>query len=95
MLFVLRNPPRKADLVSLKRQLQPSDDLLMIQDGVLAGLQGNLFLAALLESRAAVSVLLEDVEARGLIDQIDGTIKHINYGGFVELTEKHRQQILW
>ena len=95
MLFVLRNSPRKADLVSLKRQLQPCDDLLMIQDGVLAGLQGNIFLPALLESRAAVSVLLEDVEARGLIDQIDGTIKLIDYGGFVELTEKHQQQMLW
>jgi tRNA 2-thiouridine synthesizing protein B len=95
MLFVLRNSPRKVDLVNLKRQLQQSDDLLLIQDAVLAGLQGNAFLAKLQESRATVSVLLEDVEARGLIDQIDGTIKLINYGGFVELTEKHQQQVLW
>lgn len=95
MLFVLRNSPRKADLFSLRRQLQQSDDLLMIQDGVLAGLKGNTFLASVLESHIAVSVLLEDVEARGLIDYIDGTIKLMSYGGFVKLTEKHQQQMLW
>jgi len=40
-------------------------------------------------------VLDEDVQARGLAGQISSSVQSIDYNGFVTLTIRHQQQIVW
>lgn len=75
--------------------LSADDDLLLLQDGVLAAVEGNELLRALLQSPATVYVLQEDAAARGIIGQISDGVRKIDYNGFVELTARHQQQLAW
>jgi len=71
------------------------DDLLLLQDGVLAALAGSRALMQLSRSNATLWVLDEDVQARGLTAQISTSVQSIDYNGFVTLTIRHQQQIVW
>jgi len=71
------------------------DDLLLLQDGVLAALAGSRALMQLSRSKATLWVLDEDVQARGLTAQISTSVQSIDYNGFVTLTIRHQQQIVW
>jgi len=71
------------------------DDLLLLQDGVLAALAGSRALMRLSESDATLWVLDEDVRARGLAGQISTRVHSIDYNGFVALTIRHQQQMVW
>ena len=95
MLHTLINSPFKCDFSALLRMLKEGDDLLLLQDGVLAALQGSKALEALLEAPVGLFVLKEDIQARGLSAQISPTIATIGYNGFVALTVKHPQQVTW
>lgn len=95
MLHTLMSSPFQCDYALLLRMLQPGDDLLLMQDGVLAGLSDNLLLPQLLDSPARLWVLAEDVAARGLAAQISSKIAVIDYNDFVMLTVKQQQQMPW
>ncbi|MBP2195440.1 sulfurtransferase complex subunit TusB [Pantoea cypripedii] len=95
MLYTLMHSPWQCDIDTLLMLLQKEDDLLLLQDGVTAALSGSTMLKKLLNSPATVSVLREDVVARGLTAQISTSLPCVDYTEFVALTAKHQQQIAW
>ncbi|MEQ4584947.1 MAG: sulfurtransferase complex subunit TusB [Pantoea agglomerans] len=95
MLHTLMHSPAHSDLETLLLMAGAGDDLLLLQDGVLAALAGSRALMRLSESEATLWVLDEDVQARGLAGQISTSVQSIDYNGFVTLTIRHQQQIVW
>lgn len=95
MLHTLRHSPWQCDIAELLRMLQPGDDLLLIQDGVIAALEGGRYLESLRAAPITVYVLEEDIHARGLSAQISGSVVRVGYTDFVRLTVKHSAQMAW
>ena len=95
MLHTLMTSPYHCDFTLLLRMLQEGDDVLLLQDGVIAALAGSDRLAQLAAAPAGLYVLREDVEARGLTAQISTSATTISYTDFVALTVKHPQQMTW
>lgn len=95
MLYTLLHSPWQCDLDSLLLLLKDGDDLLLLQDGVTAALAGSQMLTKLSTSPATLWVLLEDVAARGLAEQISTKVARLDYTGFVAMTAKHQQQVAW
>lgn len=95
MLHILRHSPWQCDIAGLMRMLQAGDDLLLIQDGVSAALEGGRYLESLLAAPITVYVLEEDILARGLTTQISGSVVRVGYTDFVRLTVKHSAQMAW
>jgi tRNA 2-thiouridine synthesizing protein B len=95
MLHTLMQSPAYSDLDTLLLLLKAEDDLLLLQDGVVAALNGNSALAKLLSTAATLWVLEEDLLARGLNGQISTKVRPVDYTGFVALTVKHQQQMAW
>jgi tRNA 2-thiouridine synthesizing protein B len=82
-------------LASLLLTARVGDDLLLLQDGVIAGLDGALALEELLASPLSLYALDADVIARGLAAHFSDKIAVINYNDFVSLTVKQEQQMAW
>lgn len=95
MLYTLYHSPWQVDIHALLRLVRPGDDILLMQDGVVAAVKDNGHLATLLASPARVVALQSDVEARGLGAQISSSIDTISYTEFVKLTVKHASQMAW
>ncbi len=95
MLHTLRHSPWHCDMTSLLRMLREGDDLLLISDGVQAGVEGNRFLEMLSAAPISVYVIEEDVNARGFSAQISTSVVRVDYTGFVRLTIKHSGQLAW
>ncbi|MCU5771423.1 sulfurtransferase complex subunit TusB [Erwiniaceae bacterium BAC15a-03b] len=95
MLHTLMNSPFQCDFALLLRMLKRGDELLLLQDGVLAALEGSQALTALLTAPITISVLQEDVDARGLSAQISAKVTPVSYTEFVALAVKHPQQMTW
>ncbi|WP_437611240.1 sulfurtransferase complex subunit TusB [Erwinia sp. V71] len=95
MLHTLMTSPYQCDFALLLRMLKAGDDLLLLQDGVLAALTGSDKLALLAASSATLYVLQDDVDARGLSAQISTSMTTVSYTDFVALTVKHPQQMTW
>ncbi|AHB68700.1 sulfurtransferase complex subunit TusB [Cronobacter malonaticus] len=95
MLYTLSHSPWQVDIHALLRLVRPGDDILLMQDGVVAAVKDNGHLATLLASPARVVALQNDVEARGLTAQISSSIDTISYTEFVKLTVKHASQMAW
>lgn len=95
MLHTLMTSPFYCDLSAMLRLLAEGDDVLLLQDGVIAALEGSSALEALLNAPISVYVLQEDVDARGLIAQISTRVITISYTDFVTLAVRHSQQMTW
>ncbi|VEB95128.1 tRNA 2-thiouridine synthesizing protein B [Cedecea lapagei] len=95
MLHTLRQSPFQCDISEMLRYMQPGDDLLLIEDGVIAALNHSRALELLLSAPITVSALQEDVEARGLAVQISTSVERVDYTDFVRLVIKHDQQCAW
>lgn len=95
MLYTLLHSPWQCDIDSLLLLLQTGDDLLLLQDGTIAAIEGSQMLTRLAASPATLWVLEEDVAARGLTAQISAKVQLLDYNGFVAMTVKHQQQIAW
>jgi len=95
MLHTLRHSPWQCDIEGLLRMLGEGDDLLLIQDGVLAAIEGSRFVEILNNAPITVSALKEDIAARGLAGQISAKIDAVSYTDFVNLTVKHATQMSW
>lgn len=95
MLYTLSRSPTQCDLPALLRLTASGDDLLLLQDGVLAGLAGSAHLELLLSAPISLYALQNDLEARGLVGHFSYNITVVGYNHFVELTEKHRSQMAW
>ncbi|AKA38918.1 sulfurtransferase complex subunit TusB [Yersinia ruckeri] len=95
MLYTVSRSPFQCDLSALLRLTTVGDDILFLQDGVLATLRGSDVLNILLNNSASLFVLENDLAARGLIGQNSDKIAAIGYNDFVDLTAKHRQHLAW
>lgn len=95
MLHTLMTSPFYCDLSAMLRLLAEGDDVLLLQDGVIAALEGSSALEALLNAPISVYVLQEDLDARGLIAQISTRVITISYTDFVTLSVRHSQQMTW
>lgn len=95
MLFTLSHSPQQCDLAALIQLVGDEDALLLMQDGVLAALENSMAQSHISVLTCPVYVLSEDLHARGLVGQISHKWTPIDYNGFVDLTERHRQHIAW
>lgn len=95
MLYTVSASPYLCDLPALLRLVTVADAVLLFQDGVTAAVKGSEIVNILLNVKAPLFALWDDVEARGLSDRISDKIKVIDYSYFVELTVKHRQCLAW
>lgn len=95
MLHTLSHSPWQCDIEALLRMMREGDDLLLIQDGVLAAIEGSRFVEILTNAPISVFALKEDLDARGLIGQISSKIDVVGYNDFVNLTVTHASQMNW
>lgn len=95
MLYTLSCSPYSCDLHILLRTVQTGDDMLLLADGVIAGLMRSPALRMLMNSPLIVFALENDVAARGLFHHFAQSISIIGYTDFVKLTEKQLQQMAW
>ncbi|NHB94017.1 sulfurtransferase complex subunit TusB [Photorhabdus cinerea] len=95
MLYTIGRSPYQCDFNAIFNLLAGGDDVLFIQDGVLAGIEGNRYLPTLISRGVTLYALKEDIEARGLVGQVSDKVQVINYTDFVNLTVKHHQQFAW
>lgn len=95
MLHTLMTSPFRCDVAALLRLVADGDDVLLLQDGVIAALEGSPALEALLNAPISLYVLQEDVEARGLSAQISTNVVSVGYTDFVALVVKNPQQMTW
>ena len=95
MLYTLSHSPSQCDLPALLRLSAEGDALLLLQDGVLAGLAGSACIDLLLNASISLYALQDDLDARGLSGYFSHSITLIGYTDFVKLTEKHRSQMAW
>ncbi|WP_407438653.1 sulfurtransferase complex subunit TusB [Lelliottia sp.] len=95
MLHTLSHSPWHADIEGLLRILGDGDELLLIQDGVLAAIDGGRFIEILNNAPIKVIALKDDIDARGLAGQISTKIDVVGYTDFVKLTIKHSTQMSW
>lgn len=95
MLHTLHRSPWLTDFSSLLRLVGADDELLLLQDGVTAAIEGSRFLETLQNGSIKVYVLEEDIKARGLGGQISDSVVRVSYTDFVRLTVKHPNQIAW
>lgn len=95
MLHILMSSPFKCDFDAFLRFLRDGDDVILIQDGVLAAQAGNIMLESLLNAPISLFVLEDDLLARGLVVQNSTRLSTVSYTDFVTLTVKNPQQITW
>ena len=95
MLHTLSRSPWHCDIDSLMRMVREGDALLLIQDGVLAAVEGNRFVDILSNAPISVSALKDDIDARGLAGQISTNIDVVSYTDFVNLAVQHAGQMNW
>lgn len=95
MLYTFRYSPFNSDIRIILRYMQSGDCLLLVEDGVLAGLTDTASLEALLASSLSVCALQEDIEARGLAVHFSARIPRISYTDFVKLTVEHPAHFAW
>ncbi|WP_253381496.1 sulfurtransferase complex subunit TusB [unidentified bacterial endosymbiont] len=95
MLHILSRSPWQCDIDALVSMLREGDDLLLIEDGVLAALEGSRFVEILNNAPITVLALKDDLDARGLIGQISAKIDAVGYTDFVNLTVRQASQMNW
>ena len=95
MLHTLHRSAWLTDFSSLLRLIDKDDELLLLQDGVTAAIEGSRFLESLQNASIKVYVLEENIKARGLDGQISDSVVRVGYTDFVRLTVKHPNQMAW
>ncbi|QJC32982.1 sulfurtransferase complex subunit TusB [Enterobacteriaceae endosymbiont of Donacia semicuprea] len=99
MLYTLFSSPSSCNFSLLLKILNKHDDLLLIQDGVLAGLKDSKSMGKIIKIKKKIKLLIfainDDILARGLNLNISKQIIRINYTKFVDLIIKNKQQIIW
>ena len=88
-----KSPSENNALKNAIRFLAPVDAVLLIENGVYAGIDG--IEPKLPFSTGNIYALREDVEARGIADKLSADCKLVSYDGFVELTERYPKVQSW
>ncbi|QJC28283.1 sulfurtransferase complex subunit TusB [Enterobacteriaceae endosymbiont of Plateumaris braccata] len=99
MLYTLFNSPSSCNFSLLLNYLSKNDDLILIQNGVLAGLHNSIFMKKIIKIKNKIPFnvfgIKNDIESRGLLKIISKKVIHIEYKDFVYLSIKNKQQIFW
>ncbi|QOI10908.1 sulfurtransferase complex subunit TusB [Blochmannia endosymbiont of Colobopsis nipponica] len=95
MLYTLSSSPYKKDLFLLSKIIRPFDELLLLSDGIIAGLVDSVAFDVLNKIESNIYGLKDDILSRGLLFYFSKEIIIIDYLGFVQLTERHSQQMVW
>ncbi|UTV27989.1 sulfurtransferase complex subunit TusB [Photobacterium atrarenae] len=77
------------------RYLGPEDEILLIQDAVVAGIEKNTWCETLALAGVKIYLLEADLLARGLRGQVVDGFYIVDLSGFVELTVRHDTQMKW
>ena len=97
-LNILNNFKQEQVVNSCLRFIDDKGVILLIEDGVFLAMENNTMKKKLLQKlvlQNRVFALLEDLEARGILDFLDKKIQKVDYTGFVKLTEKYKKIISW
>ncbi|PSW56975.1 sulfurtransferase complex subunit TusB [Photobacterium leiognathi] len=92
---VTRSPFQSHSLTQCLAYVSAGDEILLLEDAVVAGLVKNKDLAAIKNTGIKIYLLEADVIARGLQDKCDKDLNLIDYKGFVSLTVKHDKHMKW
>ncbi|XBC39182.1 MAG: sulfurtransferase complex subunit TusB [Buchnera aphidicola (Nurudea shiraii)] len=95
MLHILTRSPFEVNMILLVNFLKSDDDIVVLQDGVIIAINGNVILNKFLSIPVKIYVLKNDINARGIQKKISNKVYVINYSEFVLLTIKHNKQMSW
>lgn len=96
MLHTISTSPFQTHaLLQCLRYIGQDDEILLIQDAVVAGIEKNTWSEAIKASGVKIYLLATDLAARGLSEKADGDFEVIDLKGFVALTVKHETQMKW
>lgn len=95
---VNKSPFTHNTLVSCLQVCGDSDAILLLEDGVLAGIKGapcTEEMSAAITKGIKIFALIHDAQARGLSEKIRADIQMTDYNGFVQLSLEHRSVQSW
>ncbi|MDD2811191.1 sulfurtransferase complex subunit TusB [Rhodoferax sp.] len=98
MLHIINQSPfENNSLDTCLRMALPGHAVLLIEDAVYAATQGNALQERMTQACAkhSVYVLQPDLDARGLGSKLLAGVSPVDYGGFVDLVEKHDTSHSW
>nr|WP_086940695.1 sulfurtransferase complex subunit TusB [Thaumasiovibrio occultus] len=96
MLHILTSSPFSSrHLETCLRYSSHEDEIILLQDAVLAALNHSESAAMLAAFKGKVYCLKEDAEARGVLDKLTQSVEIADMARFVCLTSEHSQQINW
>jgi len=96
MLHLIMASPVKLDMDYIETFIGQTDDILLLQDAVYAGVANSHYFSKLIaKKQSGLYVLKEDAQARGITALLGPKFQLISYQQFVELTVKHSKQITW
>lgn len=92
---VMTSPFQTQAMARCLRYLGPADEILLLQDAVVAGVEKNAWCATLAQTGVKIYLLEADLLARGLREQVADCFHIIDFEGFVGLTVAHETQMKW
>ena len=92
---VNKSGTESSTLMTCLRIAAAGDTILLIEDGVYAGLESNAEPILKGVTQIHILALTPDLQARGLVDRLMPGIQQVDYDGFVNLTEEHEKVISW
>ena len=96
MLHIISTSPFQTQaLQHCLRYISQDDEILLVQDAVVAGIVKNTWNEAIKGAGVKIYLLAADLAARGLAEKVDGDIEVVDFDGFVALTVKHESQMKW
>lgn len=93
-----KSPFTHNTLTSCLQVCSKEDGILLLEDGVMAGLKGAPCaedISAAIAKGIKIFALENDVQARGLAEKIRADIQITTYNGFVQLSLEHRSVQSW
>ncbi len=95
--IINQSPYQSSNLATCRKVIAKNDSLLLIEDGVIAGLLNTIYTDQMREllTTHKVFALKADIEARGFTNRIITDINTIDYAGFVDLVIEHSLTQSW
>ncbi len=93
--LVFASPYHSDALQSCQRSMGPNDVLVLLQDGVYAGVANSHAANSIVESGRTCYVMQDDLAARGLTQQLANDFEAISYEKLVELSIAHPSSQSW
>lgn len=89
------SPYNTGALANCLRYAAPNSSILLLEDAVIAATEHGSWLTPLILSGHHIYLLLDDVIARGLTENITRQFTSVDIQGFVALTERHVTHLRW